>query len=210
MTDRTLVKLTASESCIEFRTVSCREKSPHGFCIPRSQLSEVNMGYRILCQDMKSFAVISMNAGYLKVRFSWLGTTSVSGVERLVGYEETVVLDYYAFIGFVSHSTWEDGPKSCSMLSVDLSKRRPKIVFNQDGLAHRLALADPRLRRKLGKALMDNFNWPDAHTVILYADFVPYSFLFEEIRRDGKPGINGGLILHDREDLRKAHYVVHT
>lgn len=42
------------------------------------------------------------------------------------------------------------------------------------------AVADRRIRHKLGKALMSSFNWPDADEIRIFNDFVPRSFFFRE------------------------------
>ena len=55
----------------------------------------------------------------------------------------------------------------------------------------------------------DHFQWKSGGTIHFYSDYVPYSFFFREIL-SGQPGICGGLILHGQEDLKTAHYSIHT
>ena len=45
--------------------------------------------------------------------------------------------------------------------------------------------------------------------IVVYDDFVPYSFFFQEECVNGN-GICGGIILYGREDLKKACYGMHT
>lgn len=40
----------------------------------------------------------------------------------------------------------------------------------------------------------------EGYTVILYEDFAPYSFYWEEIGLNGKRTMNGGLIYHGQHD----------
>jgi hypothetical protein len=40
----------------------------------------------------------------------------------------------------------------------------------------------------------------EGYTVILYEDFAPYSFYWEEIAPNGKCSMNGGLIYHGQHD----------
>ena len=50
---------------------------------------------------------------------------------------------------------------------------------------------------------------PCADKIEFYDDYTPYSFIFREIR-NGKPIVTGGLALHELEDIKKAHYSIHT
>lgn len=89
--------------------------------------------------------------------------------------------------------------------------------FNYDGIA---AAKDPGgaalvsaerkvLRRKLGRFLNNHFSWKGSRRIVVYDDFVPYSFFFQEERLNGN-GICGEIILHGQEDLKKACYGMHT
>jgi hypothetical protein len=40
----------------------------------------------------------------------------------------------------------------------------------------------------------------EGYTIMLYEDFAPYSFYWEEIAPDGKRSMNGGLIYHSPHD----------
>ena len=62
-------------------------------------------------------------------------------------------------------------------------------------------------RGKLARALRDNF-W-GADLVEFYHDFEAYSSTFRSHRAGSSPYVSG-LVLHDWDDLKKAHYSVHT
>jgi hypothetical protein len=82
-------------------------------------------------------------------------------------------------------------------------------VFDGNQANLRAAIGNAQVRHKLGKALMTNFDWPDADEIHLYNDFTPYSFFFREFRGE-KSCLCGGLILHGQEDMSKAYYGIHT
>ena len=94
-------------------------------------------------------------------------------------------------------------------VSMDVRRGRPRLVFEGNRENLRAAIDNPLNRHKLGKALMQNFNWPDADEIHLYNDFVPHLFFFREFRND-QPCLCGGLILHNQEDMSKAYYGIHT
>lgn len=58
MDDRTLVKVSAGEYCIGFRTVSRKRKSGREFLVTRSQLAQLEHGTEIVAKDLHSFAVL--------------------------------------------------------------------------------------------------------------------------------------------------------
>ena len=206
MNQRTLVKLTASEYCIGFRTVSAKRKSPRLFFVTRDELKKLdNEGY-VIAQDINCFAVFRRNtrAGTVSIEFAWLQSEMF---ERLVGYVETVTLPYDAFMRFVQDSLQDDGPAQWSVLSV-IDNRKPRLVFYDTDRLHE-CVENRLVRKKLFRFLRGSFQWPDAEEIGFYRDFVPYSFLFRE-KCNGKPGITGGVILHMQEDMRKAYYAMHT
>ena len=206
MSNRILVNVTASESEIGFRTVTKKQKSPHRFYIMRSEWERFCLDRCLISNDEQSFAKFwyERDAGVLSIRFSWL---SSSGSEKLTGWGQTVRLPYDALAEFISRSRTTDETKQWKALSLE-ERRRPKLVFcTQDNL--HAALSNKTVRRRLVRFLRDNFNWPGADRICFYNDFLPCSFFFREFR-NGKPGICGGLILHDRQDLSRAYYSIHT
>lgn len=206
MNNRILVKAYAGEHGIDFRTVSRITKSPHRFYITRSKLARLEQEPYIVEHDIHSFAVLWLDSyrDTLTIDFTWLG----GNAGALSGREETVVLPYGRLADFLRDSAREDGPKEWQALSMDISGRRPRLVFDCKKTL-RAVLNNGVVRRKLFKCLQRQFRWPDSDQVCLYSDFVPYSFFFRETRR-GRPGVCGGLILHNQEDMKNAYYSIHT
>ncbi len=204
MRNRTLVKVSASENCIGFKTVSWRKKSERTFLITRSTLARLEVEQEIITSDIHSFAVLRRNIheGTVRINFSWLRSDCN---DQLTGWEEAVTLPYDALAAFVRDSAQEDGPKKWNVLSVQKTMMPRIVVHDLDRL--RQCLENRIVRGKLARALRDNFR--GAERVILYHDFETYSFMFQSFR-NGRPAIVGGLILHGGEDLKKAYYSVHT
>lgn len=201
----TLVKAYAEEYGIDIRTVSRSRKSPHRFYILRDALADLEHNTRIIVRDIRSFAVLYRNicAGTLEIEFNWLNGNGYN----LMGWEETVVLPYEEFAAFVHNSTM-GGPSEWKTLSMDNSVRRPKLIFNSRENLHK-ALQNGTVRHKLVRFLRDGFCWPDTEQIELCDDFMPYSFLFREIK-NGKTALSGGLILHLQDDIQKSYYSIHT
>ena len=124
------------------------------------------------------------------------------------GVEQTIHLRWSAFRAFLETCRQPDGLKDFKAISLDVS-RRPRLVFDGNQANLRAAIGNAQVRHKLGKALMTNFDWPDADEIHLYNDFTPYSFFFREFRGE-KSCLCGGLILHGQEDMSKAYYGIHT
>ena len=206
MNDRILVKAYANEHGIDFRTITRAQKSPHRFYILRSILARLERKPYIVAHDIYSFAVLRRDSyrGTLEISFTWLRGTA----RALSGREETVTLPYDKLMEFVAASAQEDGPETWRALSLDVSKRRPQLVFEAKETLHSV-IENATIRHKLFRCLNNQFRWPDSDRISFYNDFTPFSFFFRETRR-GQQGICGGLILHGQEDMSKAYYSVHT
>ena len=202
----TLIKAYAGEYGIDIRTVSRSRKSPHRFYILRDALADLEHKPKIIVRDIRSFAVLCRNicAGTLEIEFNWLNGNGYN----LMGWEETVTLPYEEFAAFVRNSMVESGPKEWKTLSIDNSVRQPKLIFNSLENLHK-ALQNGTVRHKLVRFLRDGFQWPDAERIELCDDFMPYSFLFREIK-NGKTALSGGLILHLQDNIQKSYYSIHT
>lgn len=202
MNKNTLVKITAESSDLMVRTISRDRKSPHAFCIPVSAFERLNAGCTKTISCSHSFVELrcSNSGKQLYLRFTWL-----SGREKhLSGWTETVTVPYHQLIDFMSSSAAGD---VWSTLSPECTEM-PRYIFQSRKNLH--AVAENRtVRRKLSRFLRDNFRWPGSDTIQFYDDFVPYSFFFRETRA-GDQGICGGVILHGQEDLKTAHYSIHT
>lgn len=202
----TLVKAYAEEYGIDFRTVSRNRKSPHRFYILRDAMEDLENKERIIVRDIRSFAVLHMNtyAGTLEIEFTWLNGDR----HNISGFQESVVVSYEKFMAFVHQSTVESSPKEWKTLSIDNSKKQPRIVFNsRRNLC--AAIQNGIVRKKLVRFLHDGFQWPEAEQIELCDDFMSYSFLFREIK-NGKTALSGGLILHCQDDIKKSYYGIHT
>ena len=206
MSERTLIKASAGEHCISFRTVSRKKKSPWEFLVCRSELEKLEREGIVIAQDIHGFVALSRNipAGTLRMEFTWLRS---GGKNQVTGYKEDVTIRYDELMTFVHASTQEGGPTKWAALSI-MENRLPRLVF-YDTAGLRRCLENVKVRRKLIRFLRDNFHWPDVDEVGFYPDFDPYSFFFREIRY-GAPGIAGGLILHNRSNMEKAYYATHT
>lgn len=203
--NRTLIKISASEYCIGFKTVSWERKSPRMFLVTRDTLARLEQEPEITTQDIYSFAALRLNTDTrtLSICFSWLQRRYDN---MLTGWEETVALPYDELVSFMETSTQEDGPKQWQVLSLQ-NIVTPQVVFvDTEGL--RKCLENRTVRGKLARALRDNFRGADR--VEFYHDFEAYSFMFQSFRA-GRSSIVGGLIFHNyQNDLKKAYYSVHT
>ena len=205
MSSRTLVKVSASENCIGFRTISRRRKSEHNFLVTRDELARLEYEPQVITRDIYSFAVLrrDSNAGTLSIDFSWLNGSSGG---KLMGWEETVTLPYDALTDFVQASAQEDGPQQWKTLSIE-KMTTPEIVF-VDKPRLRECLKNKVVKKKLARALRDNFRYDER--VEFYHESIPYSFIFQAFRAGWSPLV-GGLIFHNYDsNLKKAYYSVHT
>ena len=208
MTNRILLRARADENAVQLRTVSARMKSPQRFFVTYSELDRLRQDGSIITSDIRSFAQLRLDErrDRLTIEFTWLTGRSFDRVE---GTEQTVHLRWSSFRAFLEDCRDPDGLRDFKALSLDVSRHRPRLMFDGNRANLKAAIGDPLIRRKLGKALMANFNWPDAEEIHLTNDFVPYSFFFREFR-GGRACMCGGLILHGQEDMAKAYYGLHT
>lgn len=205
--NRTMVIAAAGENCISFRTVSWRHKSPQRLLIMRERLENLEDGRTKIVSDIHSFAALRRNANHelLTINFTWLNENCDGEVS---GWEESVVIPHIPLFIFMRESSQEGGPKEWKRLSV-CSTSQPRLVFH-DQERLRECVANKIVRRKLARALRDNFHSPRVEQINFYHEFVPYSFYFQKVC-DGRDGICGGLIFHNYHDnLKKANYSVHT
>ena len=208
MTNRIMLHAHADENTIQFRTVSACMKSRQRFYITYSKLDRLQRDGSIITNDIHSFVQIRLDRRRDRITFEFTWLTG-RGFDRVEGVEQTIHLRWSAFRAFLETCRQPDGPKDFKAISLDVSRHRPRLVFDGNRANLKAAIGDPLVRRKLGKALMTNFNWPDADEIHLYNDFTPYSFFFREFR-GGQALMCGGLILHGQEDMNKAYYGIHT
>lgn len=208
MTNKIMLRAHAGENTVQFRTVSARMKSPQRFYITYGELDRLQRDGHIITNDIHSFARLWLDERRDRITFDFTWLTGRS-FDRVDGFEQTVRIHWSKFQAFLEECHDPDGPKDFRAISLELSKRRPRLVFDGNRANLRAAIGNPLVRRKLGKALMVNFCWPDADEVHLTNDFTPYSFFFREFR-GGQARLCGGLILHGQEDMSKAYYGIHT
>ena len=208
MTNRIMLRAWANENTISIQTISAHMKSPHRFYITYGEFDRLQRDGRIISSDIRSFVTIRLDEGRDRIVFAFTWLTGY-GIDRVEGTEQTVTLRWSKFQAFLRDCRQPDGPETFKAISLDTHKDRPRIVFVGNKANLRAAIGNPHVRHKLGKALMTNFNWPNADEIHLYNDFDPYSFFFQEIR-DGRTRMCGGLILHNQDDPRRMAYSIHT
>ena len=202
MNDRIMVKVTAMERCLSFRTVFRSGKSPHSFLILKEEFSRLEQETQVISHDISSFAVLRRDpaADTVTIRFHWLDSHG----DLLRGYRQTVVLPYTELARFSAAARDNEQWKRLSIVR----KANPQFVFYAKETLHRILSSKP-IRRKFVRFLRDNFKWADAEQICFYSDFVPYSFFFRCIQTGSRP-LEGGLILHGQENLQTAYYAIHT
>lgn len=194
MTDRIMFQAYADTHTVALRTVSARMKSPQRFLITYDELDRLRDEGRIISNDIRSFAKVRIDEKHDRITFEF---TWLMGLchDRVDGFEQDIYLRWSGFREFLDACRQPEGPKEFKAISLNPRRSRPRLVFEGARENLRAAIADRRIRHKLGKALMANFNWPDSEEIRLYDDFVDRSFFFREFR-DGQPILCGGLILH--------------
>lgn len=207
MTNRIMLHAHANENTVQLRTVSARMKSTR-FYITYDELDRLQREGHIISNDIHSFVQIRLDEQRDRIRFEFTWLTGHS-FDRVEGFEQTVRIRWAPFREFLENCRQPDGPRDFKALSLDVSRHRPRLVFDGNRANLRAAIGNPLIRRRLGKALMSNFNWPGADEIHLTNDFVPYSFFFREFQ-GGRACMCGGLILHGQEDMGKAYYGIHT
>lgn len=208
MEQRTMVKISAGEETFSLRTFSRKHPLSRSFIILRKKLRELEDKKTVIVSDIYSFAALWLWEGeqgipVLEIGFSWLNGSEDG---HLSGEQETVRVNYNVFLANLAESECQDG-REISMLSLPKAGR-PRIEFRSCWNL-RETVREKTIRKKLGKFLDRHFDWKDAERILITDDFLPYSFLFTEMRGE-KQGICGGIILHGQEDLKKAYYGMHT
>lgn len=202
MNNRTMVKITVSEDCLSFRTISRERKSPHTFIMDKSQCRNLKEGKQIILRDCSSFAVLRRehDTDNIFIQFNWLENCD----DRLSGYRETIVLPFYDAIW--ATECYKPGTE-LRFLSI-VEHPHTKYTFYAKETLHAI-LERKQLRKKFVRFLRDNFRWNDATEICFYSDFVPYSFFFRCTQRCSMELV-GGVILHGQENMAPAKYSLHT
>lgn len=206
--ERTMVKITAGEDYVSLRTYSRKYGRSGHFVLWCKELDELNNKGKILSSDGYSYARLYLHNNHegeevLKIEITWLNSSG----NELIGRLEQISLTYQDFKCCVEESI-QLGGKTCRRLSLP-EYHRPVIEFRNSRNLKKV-VQRKGMRRKLGKFFDRNFQWSNTVKILVMDDCcVPYSFFFREERISG-PGICGGIILHGKEDLKKAYYGMHT
>lgn len=207
MNERTMLKIHASGDYLFLRTYSRAHKLSSEFYVRRSVFDELEEKDLVVALDAPSVLTIRRDrrAGTLAFDFLWLNRC---GNYELCGREETVTVTESRLIAFIRESAKPDGSKQWAALGTTTA-HLPRFTF-QSRRNLKAVVGNRMIRRRLCKTLASHFRWPGTDEIVVYDDFVPYSFGFTELR-DGKQGICGGIILHNHDnDLQKSYYSVHT
>jgi len=200
MEHRTMIKIGKNKESFSVRTVSRTFRSPHTFYILINDLERLEQQGRVIIRDIRSFAELRLieesGQKIVEIVFTWLhdadGTT-------LTGRSESVRLPYYCFR--------ETSSTELRILSIT-KQSKPKIEFQSTRNLHQV-IEVPLLRSKLARFLNSHFCWIDYQRIVLFDDFIPYSFMFNGYTERGQ-GICGGVILHGQENMTTAYYGMHT
>lgn len=208
MNHRTMICFFATEDALMIRTISRDFRSPHRFVLLFSRLWEAREKGFSIAYDLHSFLKLRIEETVkgkemLSLEFSWLSKT---GNNKLTGHEERLLLSYEDLMQGIETSKAKNG-KTIRLLTAERNSYT-QITFCHTKNLHQV-VQNKHLRRKLGKFLCQNFRGYGDREVQIFDDFVPYSFFFQE-ESSGRHGICGGIILHGQEDLRTAHYEIHT
>lgn len=204
MDNRTMVKITEYDNSYAVRTVSRDFHSSKNFYILKSELDKLQRDGCIIFRDIYSYADIKYCktrkgvADKIQITFSWL---SSPGDGTLTGRVETISIPPDSF----DLSLHGEGEVK-KVLSIP--DKLPVIECRSQKNLHRV-VENRQLRSKLARFLDKNFRWVDYDRIVLYDDFVPYSFVFDGYAKYSS-GICGGIILHGQENLQTAYYSIHT
>ncbi len=207
MKKRKLIKMASNEQGCQIWTVSHNGPSPGKFYILREEAEKVTTEEKQIIRDMFSFADIRIQEGpdgQKKVQMQIFWSKAV-GEDTYQGKRETICIPYEKF-----QEAFQGKDTLVKCLDLQESKM-PRIIFKSEKNLKEV-VKHPKLKKKLGKFLSQHFLWPGSVKVVLYDDFVPYSFYFREYRvdRPTSPGLMGGVILHGQECMDTAHYSIHT
>ncbi len=204
MNERTMIKMRVSGDFLILRTYSRAHKLSGEFYVHRSVFDELEEKDIVVALDAPSVLTIrrGRRSGTLAFGFLWLNRC---GNQEIRGREETVTVQESQLMEFIRESAKPDGQTHWAALGMTMA-RFPRFVF-QSRRNLKAVVSNRMIRRRLCKTLESHFRWPDTDEIVIYDDFVPYSFGFTEMR-DGKRGICGGIILHNHDN--DFYYGVHT
>ena len=204
----TLIEVCFRGDLLTLRTISRKHKS-NRFVLTQEEIVSFLRNGRLIAKDLYSFAELKQKEKRVEVRFSWLDMKA----NQLSGRDEFVVLpEEFIYLAREFATGWRDENETRRLyLSTDQANY-VHIRFNSRRNLHNVT-QDKVLRNKLANFLKNNFKWPSRgpnHEIAIFDDVGPYFFGFEE-RLNGRPGICGGIILHNPDgDLKRSYYCLHT
>lgn len=208
--NRTMVKVKCAGDILELQTISRNRKSPRSFSILHSTFQQIEQepGRRLIAEDCGSFAALRLEntpgrPQMLEIQFTWLRDGGASTVN---GWTEWIRLPYARFHEFVEKPEDMRGSE-WRLLSIPETVTR-RIEFRSRQKLHDV-VQHPILRQKLGKVLESHFQWKGSDKIIIYDEWFPFSFFFQEYTPWG-PRVCGVILLSGTENLRTATYGVHT
>lgn len=204
MNNRTLIKLSAYEDAIAIRTISRNNHARHRFYISKAEWKVLESDRKLIVKDLESFAVLHYfdpkdEKEYVSMVIYWLQSDSDDNMD---GWKETVCLPYDAIRKLIAGECEE-----IKVLSIQ-ERTFPKLEFHSSKNL-KAVVTNPIVRKKFSRFVRDHFNWPSSKIIMIYDDFIPYSFGFREESKSGW-SINGGIILHGQDNMKQASYSMHT
>lgn len=204
MKNRTKISIRACENGIYLRTFSRALPYLKNFYILRKDMQRLISEKTLIVKDVYSFAELRCQENVnhnrtVNIRFLWM-KNSIDG--KVTGYDETICLPEDVLQQALLKPEYERDLLSISQTS------SIKIEF-QSRKNLKKVISQPKIRRKFIKTLSKKLNWKNYERMVLFDDFLPYSFVFDGYTPCG-PGLSGGIILHGQEDLNTAYYNIHT
>ena len=204
----TMLKIRVKGDYLSLSTYSRDYRSPGDFRLHENKLIDLEQRRYAIGRDGTSYLALWRYPGpdgkeLLQLSFSWLKRERNG---RLSGKEVEFTVPYHGFKDTLRKS-WEHPGEYQNILS-RTEHGKIRIEFR----CHRNlkdAVSNPHIRRKLGHFLGKLLLWPGKRTICFYNDMEPYSFGFSEENVSGYR-VYGAMILHGKENPKKAYYSIHT
>lgn len=204
MDQSTMIKIIGSEGRMSLRTISRTFRSPHSFIVLNKDLEKLEKEKHLIVKDILSFAELRYcedkdQKKVIKITFWWM---EGAADQEYTVQRENVCLPYDAFRLALQQPGSEQ-----RMLSVS-KQTFPKFEF-QSRKHLKEIVKQPGLKHKFTKFLVTKMHWANYERIVLYDDFMPYSFVFDGYTPYGV-GLCGGIILHGQEQMETSYYCIHT
>ncbi len=204
MKKSTMIKIAGTDCGVSLKTISRTFRSPHNFIVLNKDLERLEKEKYLIVKDCLSFAELRCHEEKdhkksVKIVFWWM--KDIAAHEYAVRRDE-ICLPFDIFKAAAQQPGSEQKVVSAS------KRVFPKFEF-QSRKNLREVVSQPILRHKFAKFLATNMRWENYERIVLYDDFVPYSFVFDGYTSYGL-GICGGIILHGQEKMETSYYSIHT